>query len=599
MLDPYRMVVINIAASFILLFAFLFYKYIYPKKTPPYPLMIFLLSLLPLISLLRKGSYESGDLSLHAMRSMSYFKILFEEHIRPVWTPEFNAGYGDPHFLFTYLLPYFLASVLHKIGFSFILSIKILLALSYVASGLFMYKWVKESFGPKAGFISAVFYLFAPYHLIDMHFRVSVAESISFAFLPACLYFAKKIIKNPSPGYIVTESILLALLIMTHQIISLGFTIILLLYGLIQYKIVKPKNTKGVFYFLFSIFMGLLVSAFYWFPILYESNFTQASISSSVVIFPTFKELIFSPWRYGFLFQGHYGELSYIIGYTQLLIFALSTYLLFKHTKRTTKYMLLFFSMGSLFLFLLILPTSKVLWENLPLLKYFQFSYRLLVFMSLFTSVLAGIVVTYYKSRLFFMILVILTIGYTMLNWGNRRSVSEINDQYLAQEFARKPDVGTYLEPSSPIWANPGSVFLRDNNGKHIEVLSGTAEIKLLQRTSVNHTYLIKTNEAAVIKENTLFFPGWKLRINNNFYKFDFDDRKYPGVITFKLERGNHKVVLSFEETTDRRASRIISLGGFISLGIVLFKPRNGKLLLLSNYANISRRKRNRKISNS
>src|SRR3989338_3642097 len=183
MLDTYRMVVINIAASFILLFAFLFYKYIYPKKTPPYPLMIFLLSLLPLISLLRKGSYESGDLSLHAMRTISFYKILFEEHIRPVWTPEFNAGYGDPHFLFSYFLPYFLASVIHKIGFSLIFSIKALLAITYIFSGIFMYIWVKHEINEKAGLIAAVFYLFAPYHLVDVHFRVTVAESMAFVFL--------------------------------------------------------------------------------------------------------------------------------------------------------------------------------------------------------------------------------------------------------------------------------------------------------------------------------------------------------------------------------------------------------------------------------
>ena len=189
MIDPYRMVFVNVFLSSFFILAFLFYKFIYPKKTPPYILMLFLISLLPLVSILRKGSYESGDLSLHAMRTISFYKILFEEHIRPVWTPEFNAGYGDPHFLFSYFLPYFLASVIHKIGFSFIFSIKALLAVTYIFSGIFMYIWVKYEINGKAGFTAAVFYLFAPYHLVDIHFRVTVAESMSFAFIPILGWF--------------------------------------------------------------------------------------------------------------------------------------------------------------------------------------------------------------------------------------------------------------------------------------------------------------------------------------------------------------------------------------------------------------------------
>jgi hypothetical protein len=128
MIGPYWMVFINVIASIALLLGIVFYIRIFPKKKVNFLVLLILISLLPLISILRSGSYESGDLSTHAMLSISFFESLIEKDFVPIWGGEMNATYGYPAFHFIYPLPYYIISAIHFLGFSFIASVKILLA---------------------------------------------------------------------------------------------------------------------------------------------------------------------------------------------------------------------------------------------------------------------------------------------------------------------------------------------------------------------------------------------------------------------------------------------------------------------------------------
>ena len=197
------MAIVNSIASIIFLSGFLLYTYIYPKKKLPSLPLLISLSLLPLLSLLREGTYESGDLSIHATRAMFFYDSVFVDHVYPRWSDFFNFGYGSPHFNFAYFLPYLIISAIHQLGFSFITSVKLLLALFYIGSGISIYYWMKDEFGETPALIGAIFYQFAPYHLVDLHFRVTIAEIMSFAFLPLNLFFIRRIIKKGSTNWII------------------------------------------------------------------------------------------------------------------------------------------------------------------------------------------------------------------------------------------------------------------------------------------------------------------------------------------------------------------------------------------------------------
>lgn len=599
-----HLVLISVSAFVILLTALLIYRFVFPRKKVHPLALVLLLSLLPLVSLLRPGSYESGDLSLHTMRTISFYKILFIEHQLPRWTPEFNVGYGDPYFLFAYFLPYFIGAVFHFVGFSFLTSIKLLLASSFILSGISMYYWIKEELSERAAIVSAIFYLYVPYHLVDLHFRVTIAETLSFVFLPPLLLFAKKTIISPRIKYVVFGGICYSLLILTHQIIALSFSPILVIYSLFIWAGQKKKTFKQLFSYGLSLFFGLLLSAFYWVPIIVESKYTQASLTKSLSFFISLPELLYSPWRYGLLFQGHYGELSFITGYTQLFVILACFYLLItSKIKEFVRLQAYFFLILFFLLIFLMLPIAEPIWLTVPLLHYFQFSYRLLELAALCTSFLAGVVAYYWRQQYFLFILCSLTILYTILNWGNRRNLPYVNDTYLINYFQKHPDVGMYLEPSSPIWADLNKSKLREWPKNHIEVISGSAKIGELSRSSIERSYRISASTPLVLKENTLYFPGWRVLVDGIETTIDYKNKKYPGIILFSLKPGRHNVEIRFENTPDRAFSQLVSLTTATLSALTLifvflrrYFARHSSLSLFSNNTNIPRPKRYRKI---
>ena len=571
----YKLVVVNIIASLCLLGGVLFYKFIYPKKKINLLALLILISLLPLLSMLRTGTYQSGDLSLHAIRTMSFYKILFSEHIIPFWTPEFYGGYGDPYFGFAYFLPYFIGSVFHFIGISFLASLKLLMAISFVLSGIFMYLFVKNEMGEKAAFTAGIFYLFFPYHLINMHFQVTIAQTLSYLFLPLNLYLTRKIfVTHGNSKWLISLSFSEMLLILSHQVISLSFLPINIIYAF--YLTNKLKAQKIVFLkYLASICMGVILSAFYWLPIVFNSHLTQQSNLKNSILFPSLPGLIFSPWRYGLLFQGPKGELSYLIGYTQLIVLIVSIVLFFRK-KIDKKFRSIFtlFYLISLVLLFFISPFSKPLWYIIPFLNLFQFSTRLLVPLSVCISIIAGILVISVKKQWFFILLCSSTVLYTILNWGNRTTIPTINDKVLMIENKTWPsfDKGVGLEPSSPIWANLNKELQSKKRPGNIIPLTGNVSIKQLTRTSIEHKYLINVKSySSEIRENTLYFPGWTLTVDGSIEKINYLENNNKGLIIFKLSKGIHKVDVVFIKTQIRKISDLISLLGIFFLFLFTF----------------------------
>jgi len=485
-------------------------------------------------------------------------------------------GYGDPHFLFAYFLPYLIPSFFHFIGFSFLISMKLLLAISFLFSGITMFFWVKDELGEKSGFVSAIFYLFMPYHLLDMHFRVTIAENLSFAFLPLILLAIKKNIEYNSKKWFIILSISFTLLILSHQAISVMFLPIMILYSIFIWLRIKNRMIKKIAYCFLSIFFGLLISSFYWLPIVFLAKFTQQGLSPASIAFPNFTELLYSPWRFGFLFQGHKGELSYLIGYTQLLIVLLSIYLVLKGKfNKKLKKILLFFLAIAVAIFVLILPISKVIWAITPLLKYSQYSTRLLVPLALCISVIAGIVTKKINKTWFITLLCFLTVIYTLLNWGNRRTIPGINDNYLKQEFNLRPNGG--LEPTSPIWAKLNTFEFNKKTRTNIEVLEGKAIIKESLRTPILHSYRIYAKSNIEIKENTLYFPGWIVTANERGGVINYKSSKFPGVITFKLNKGTYNVDVKFTDLPIITFSKWLSGLSFFGILIYIFIPKKLK----------------------
>lgn len=567
MIAPYKMAFLNTMTIILLFSGWLFYMFIFPKRKFNLFILLLLISILPLISILRIGVYESGDFNIHVKIAMQFYENLKQGNIIPAWIEKSCSGYGCPSFIFIYTLPYYLISFFHFLGLSFIASTKVLLAISYILSGIGMYMWIKDEFGEISAFVSAIFYLFSPYHLIDLHFRVSIAEILSLTILPFLFLYTKRLVDNRSPYPFFFISFLFAALIITHQVTSSVSLPLLILYGFIVW-LRKPKRNVYLLLLLFlSYICGIFLTAYYWLPVFFEGKYTLWGTMGGLSFTP-FKDFIYSSNRLGFLFQGHKGEIYPIIGYTQWFIVLSGIFILFRKKIKTNMRIILKASLILfIILFLMMQSFSKPIWDAIPIIKNFQFSYRLSIEIILLISVIAAIVVKVYKNKIFIFILCFVTITYTLLNWGNRGMIPQINDTILQNQLILTERPGM-VDTLNPIWVDYHKPWMGIVPKKHVEILSGNAKIIEISHSIIHHEYLVSVKEIATFKENTNFFPGWKLYVNNKELNINYKNKNYPGIITFNLDRGIYKVALFFADTIDRIVGKWISLLTFLLIGI-------------------------------
>jgi hypothetical protein len=345
--------------------------------------------------------------------------------------------------MFEYTFPFYVGTFFHLLGFSFLNSIKLFLASSFVLTAVSMYLFVKDEYNEKAGFVAALLYTFAPIHFIETNFRVSVGSVASFIFIPLAFLFAKKSLEG-KPIYIILGAVNFLFLILSHS--SMAFVIIPASF---IYAFLKTKKIKSLIFPLLSLFLGAGLSAFYVFPALLEIKYTwYYFLIQNLFGFPSFLEYIYSPARFGLLFQGNQGELRLIVGYVQLFIVILTTFYLLKNRfknpeKKTIIFFLLFFGVC----FILMQGFTKPIWENVFFLKSFIIPWRMLTPVAFAIAFLGGAITRKWNNKLL-IIFCVITVMITILNWGNRKMVPfDPNSYYRITVLYSE-----YVQPNNPLY---------------------------------------------------------------------------------------------------------------------------------------------------
>ncbi len=555
MVGPYQMVLVNLIFSLLLIGGVIFYRYIFPKKKISLPALLIIISLLPLISLLRAGDYESGDFNIHIYRTISFYQNLLDGNLMPSWAGALNGTLGYPLFIFLNPLPYYLISAFHFLGFSFITALKLFLGAAFILSGLTMYLFAKETLKHDlAAFTAAVFYLFFPYHLVDLHFRNDVGEMLCFTLIPLLLFFAYRLFKNGSFLYLFWTGLIFALIIMSHQAIAL-LSIALIIPFLIIQLLLNPKTLRNFLLWIkfgAAFGLGILISGYVWVPYLAYARYNLSeTLFKALPSFVSLPELLYSPWRYGFLFQGPKGELSFLIGYIQIAILAfLLVYLLLKKAKAKYAGELTVWLTATAFFIFMLTAYSSAVWFTVPIIKNMLMASRVLLVLAFSVSLLAGYFVLVNKNRrILIWLVIILTIGTTILNWGHRRVIPQISDRQLINNLPYSTYQGEGLVyigntrwfSNQPVWINKIPV-------NKLEVLKGQAKIQTLSVKDTKHDYLTISNKGATLIENTLYYPGWEVAVNGRKVEIDYKNVKYPGRIIFGTPEGESKVVISYTD---------------------------------------------------
>ncbi len=525
-----------------------------------FPLFLMILSLFPLRSLLSPGLPVTHDGQDHVARIANFYQSLSEGNIIPRWGNNLNWGFGHPVLMFLYPLPSYIASFFHAIGFSLVDSVKLVFAFGYAASILAMYWFVKDFWGTIPGIVAAILYGFAPYRFVNLYVRGAIGEHVSFIFLPLILWgIADLARKKRKILWGLFFSLSLAGLLLSHNAVSIMMIPCIVFFVLYMMIHTKQKKRFLVFVFLFGMY-SVLLSAFFLFPAFFEGKYTlrdivtKGEIGQRMVPFASFLR---SPWNYG---GGN--EFTKEIGMPMIILFFLTIFIKKKG---------LIFGLWAMFCGYLVLMTSPSLpiWEKISLLQKFQFPWRLLVMTTFIGSLIGASVIVQVRKRyqsILGLLLCVIAVVSTAHMW-KPKAYKTYDESFFTGVYKSTTDTGE----SSPIWSVR---FMEFEPSSHMEIAEGNAIIKEQRRITTMREYHVIAKERTRLVENTLYFPGWNVFVNNQRADIEFQDPRWRGRITFWVDQGEHAIRIVFQDTKFRMISTIVSMASVILLFPLLILAR-------------------------
>lgn len=548
------------------------------KRTFLYCIVIFVIGWWGVKALFGGTFYTSHDGYTHTARIAQYAIALRDGQFPPRWAGTLNSGFGSPIFVFSYPLPYILGSTLHFLGFSLTDSFKILIAGSFLLSGLVMFYFLKEFFDVKSAFMGSIFYLLAPYRFLNIYVRGSLSESIAFAAIPLVFFTLVKIWKTNKPAWKIIGTIALSLLLLAQNLVAAMF--LPLIIGFIAVLFLTARSWSFLKHIFITFLLGFGIAAFAYTPVFFEKKYLRFAelITYYQSHFVSLFQLIRSPWGYGFSLPGTiHDEMSFQIGLIHLLLFFFGI-LIFIYRLLRKKwdlpnslfiYSMLFFVVAVILM--IDTEVTKYIWQTVPFLKTIDLPWRFLGITVFTLSIVAAYVISNIRSTILLMTFLLLVI------YANRNHI-RVN-QYLYypnEEFMLYKGTATWLNEYTPIWRN--STSFAEFEGR-VDILTGDIEILEEFVSKSNHfKVVINAKTDGIVRLNIFYFPGWSVFLDNKqvtqgsgYYVTTGQDvtignEDGSGLISVPVVAGIHTVEVVLRESLIRYVGDGISV---ISLTIV------------------------------
>ncbi len=530
----------------------------------------FCISLPVVLPFFHPGYFPTHDGEWAVVRLGDMFRLIRDFQIPARYSGELNFGYGYPLFNFTYPLPYYIGTFIHLSGIGFVDTIKILFASSVFLSAFFMFLVSKSLWKNNwAGIISAILYVYFPYRMVDLYVRGSIGESLSYALFPLLFYLAIKLINKPSFLLIGIIGISVALLITTHNIMTVFFMPLYMIFILIQAVL---KNKKAIKSFLISIVLGFGLSAFFWIPALFEKSnilLSKIPIADRNLYFVNLSQFIYPRWGYGVPTDPN--GFSYQLGLVHLavLIIIILT-LLFpliknnQHLKSNSiKAVNTLIIITAFFIFLLFKP-SEFLWANVPLLSEINYPWIALGILGFLISLMAGFLSKQILGKYIGVFLGVIAILIVLPYAKPQNYIDKPDSYYLTNDATT-----TSSNELMPLWVKK---IPSQRASKKVEIINGKGSIGNILFNSKQISFSIISLSQTTIRINTIYYPGWRINVDKVNTPISYSNEK--GVMDIQVPLGTHMVNAKFEETPLRLVSNIISLSSFFLL-VLLVVNRN------------------------
>lgn len=530
-------------------------------KTIRYYFLIVVLSMLPLIGIfLTPDLPHTSDGAMHLARIASYYTELSGGQFPVRWSSTFNFGYGTPIFNFFHPLPYYITTLFVALGVNLVTTLKISFLLSFVLSGIFMLLFALAFFkDDKTAFMVAVMYQFAPFRLVEILVRGSLGGIFAYTLAPLILYGVTELDRTKKYRYFFITALSTAMLAMSHNIVGVMFFGVSVLF---VFFFSSSKRSAAIS--LSALAAGVFLASFFVLPAIMEHKYTLGYLFTKDLFRNHFPALFtfFLP-NFTNIEALRTAEVSVQIGVIHWIGLAIAIYFaLRRKLSGQLQQLVLFCSLLFGVTLFFMQPVSGILWENISMLRQFQYPWRLLGIINIVTAMSGAVFLSVpfiKKSRNAYYVLLALIIGTTMYYWLPPQGYQKVNER----EFWNYPLSTNYYGEVDLVWSEGTQ---KSYPPSYVDVVAGTATVSGVIRKPVIHTYTVEAQTDATLLDRTQFFPGWKVFVDGVDTPIQFQDQNWRGLITYPVTAGAHAVRVQFVQSKIQQAGNAITGITFVGL---------------------------------
>lgn len=536
-------------------------------------ILLFLLTIPAFWRMFRPGIFSMHD--FHIFRLFEFNRCIQDLQIPCRWAPDSGFGYGEPLFNFYGQFPYILGEPLILAGIPILTTIKIIFAFSLFGSAVAMFLLVRYLFRSNiAAIVSAILYVYAPYRAVDVWVRGALPEALAFIFFPIILLVFLKYLREEKLRYLLSLSLLFALLLITH---NLSFLMFLPFFGIwALYFLMVEKKWKLVKNFILAAFLTGGLVAFYILPVVFEGSLVNLGKTTQDYYnfrahFTTLNQLLISRvWGYGASQFGPDDVLSFSVGHIQWTL-SLLILLIIILTRRVKEYYYLILVIGAGWLALFLTHgRSLPIWEIAKPVSYIQFPWRFLTMGVFFFAMASGSIVIFFRNQIIRVLVGVVIVGLAVsLNYSFFREDQwfEISDQ---EQFSGDRWVWQTSSAVNDFWPVYGETIPSSSAPNEPVFLQGEGEIINFDRKSNSaSSQVVITSDNATVQFPIVYFDGWVIDKEGI-------GRIYPGgefgQITTTIPAGEHQISLRFTNTLVRTLGNLLTFSSIVILVGLFFR---------------------------
>jgi hypothetical protein len=570
---------------------------------------VVILTLPALVPLLRPGFFESHDGLFHVYRLAAVDRAVRTGVLYPRWFPEFAFGYGHPVLNFYGPLSYYWGLPFTLLGADAALALQLVLASGLVASALSMFLFARLHLDRGPAIVAAGVYVYLPYHLMDLYIRGAVAEFLAFVFLPLLLWAFHRLVENPGRSAfprLALASLLLAALVVTHSLSALIFAPVLAIYVVIQ--LVRQRDRRATGRVALAAALSLALSAFYWLPVLAESQYVGLGYGASQGYrdhLLTLAQLVSLSPTYPYPTDPGTAP-TFPLGLVQILIIAAACTLPFWRGGR--RWVVLLLLALALFSAFMLANASLPVWQALERgLAFLQYPWRFQALTALATAFLAGVLVQVWtppssRGRFALGALILVATGiWALWRLPVKPLMPDLSTEAMWQIDRDHGQVGTtWTGEYLPIWVTEQRWALAHSGA---EPKPGTAslpagQVNLVGVGPTRYELTLDAPQGATLTLHQFYYPGWEaVRGDRSLWRgtsesYDAVPRGNLGLASFDLPSGSDALSLRLTSTPAQLWGTLLSLATSLVVAVALvtqyqlarsrFAP--GVLLLVAGY---------------